>query len=99
MQQVPWALIAAVVVALGWLPVFIKFFRSWQARTNPVSLAICILVALAIYLPTYAVLTLPPSWPLATFLTLDSFSCIAFYVAFWWSHRYFKSDRSRAPSN
>jgi len=87
-------LIVALVIALAWLPVLIKFFRSWRERTNPVSLAICVLVGSSIYLPVYAALLLPASWPLATFLAVDGLACSSFYAAFWWTRKRFHDSRS-----
>src|SRR3990172_12157880 len=69
----PWLFVVALVIALAWVPVLIRFFRSWQARKNPISLAICILVTLAVYLPAYATLAVPPSLALVTFLNIHRY--------------------------
>ena len=42
-------LILAGLQAVAWLPVFARFFASWRARRNPISLAICAMVAMIAY--------------------------------------------------
>lgn len=90
----PWTLAAALVVALAWIPVLLRFFRSWRERANPISLAICVLVAEAIYLPVYAAIVLPPSWPLVTIAFVGGIACGSFYIAFWWAKRRFQDGRN-----
>lgn len=80
--------------ALAWLPILIRFTRAWRTRNNPVSLAICALIAFALYMPLYIAVTFPPRWPTATVLTLGWLSCGMFYVAFRYADRKFPSDRS-----
>jgi hypothetical protein len=88
-----WTLITALAIALAWLPMVIKFFRSWRERGNPVSLAICVLIGLAVYLPVYAVIVLPPSWPLATMVAVSGLVCACFYGALFWAKRRFQNSR------
>lgn len=87
-------LVFALVVALGWLPVLIRFFRSWRERANPISLAICVLISVALYLPVYGAATLEPLWPRATISVLSAVACGTFYAAFWWAKKRFLNSRS-----
>jgi len=93
-----WALTTTLAIALAWLPMVIKFFRSWRARGNPISLAICILIGLAVYLPVYAVIVLPPSWPLATMVVVSGLVCACFYGALFWAQRRFRDGRHDGPN-
>lgn len=90
--------IAASVVALAWLPVLLRFIRSWRTRGNPISLAICVLVLMALYVPPYLVTTLPQSWPVATVVAIDVITCLTFYVTIYYASRKFPDTRTRSPS-
>jgi len=85
----------AVAAALAWIPVFLRFFRSWRARNNPISLAICALILFVLYLPVYLAYTFTPSWPMATVFALDGLSCLTFYGTFFFASRRFPDTRSR----
>lgn len=89
----------ALVVALAWLPVLLRFVRSWRARGNPISLAICVLVLMALYVPPYLANTLPQSWPVATVVAIDVITCATFYATIYYASRKFPDTRTRgAPS-
>lgn len=91
-HEVPIA--ASVLVALAWLPVLLRFFRSWRIRNNPISFAICMLVLFALYMPVFAIASFDfQLWPLATILTLNTMVCITFYVTFRLSDRKFHDAR------
>lgn len=90
--------IAALVVALAWLPVLLRFVRSWRARGNPISLAICVLVLMALYVPPYLASTLSRSWPVATVVAIDVIACSTFYAAIYYASRKFPDTRTRSPS-
>jgi len=90
--------IVALVVALAWLPVLLRFFRSWQARGNPISLAICVLVLMALYVPPYLASTLPRSWPVATVVAIDVITCMTFYVTIYYASRKFPDTRGPHPT-
>lgn len=83
----------AVVVAIAWLPILLRFFRSWRQRNNPISFAICMLVFFALYVPTYVAATFPTSWPVAAIFAVDAMSCLTFYGTFWLSNRRFPDTR------
>lgn len=85
--------IVALVVALAWLPVLLRFIRSWRARGNPISLAICVLVLMALYVPPYLASTLPRSWPVATVVAIDFIACSTFYVTIYYASRKFPDTR------
>ena len=91
----PWALVISLAVALAWVPVLLKFFRSWRERANPISLAICILISTAIYLPVYTAVALPLCWPVATIIVVGGVACVSFYLALWAARKRFRDIRSR----
>jgi hypothetical protein len=84
------------VIALAWIPVFLRFLRSWRTRGNPISLAICALIMLALYIPVYLATAFPDSWPRLTVITLDGISCVTFYVTFRYASRKFPDTRNGA---
>ncbi len=86
-------IIAAAAIAAAWLPVLVRFLRSWRSRGNPISLAICILIAVSMYVPCYLAATLAISWPLATVITVDALTCATFYVAIAAASRKFPDTR------
>jgi hypothetical protein len=86
--------IATLVVALAWIPVLLRFFRSWRARGNPISLAICVMITRAIYVPVYLTTTLPLSWPIATMVAIDVITCATFYTTIHYASKKFPDTRS-----
>ena len=90
----PVAPIAALVVALAWLPVLLRFYRSWRTRGNPISLAICVLVLAALYGPVYLTATLPVSWPVATVGAINFIACATFYVTIHYAAQKFPDTRT-----
>jgi hypothetical protein len=86
-------LVGASAVALAWIPVLVRFVRSWRARSNPVSLAICALVGFAIYVPVYIASVPLPAWTLATVIAINVIACLTFYIAFWYARRTFSDTR------
>lgn len=88
-----WISVVAAVV-LGWIPVLARFFRSWRDRSNPISLAICVLIAEALYLPIYLALERVSSWILATVCAVNMIVCGTFHAAFWWADKRFQSTRN-----
>lgn len=86
-------LVGAIIIALAWLPVLTRFFRSWRARGNPISLAICVLIGFAIYVPCYLAIVFSPSWPIATVNAIDGITCATFYVAIRSASRKFPDTR------
>jgi hypothetical protein len=39
----------AIVTVAVWIPALLKFFRTWKARKNPISLAICTAILLIMW--------------------------------------------------
>jgi hypothetical protein len=88
--------LTALVVALGWLPILIRFLRAWRERSNPISFAICVLILMALYVPPYIASMLPSSWPVAAIVTIDFIACATFYAALYRAARRFPSTRASA---
>lgn len=86
----------AVVVAAGWLPVLAKFFSAWRSRKNPISLAICGVIAFCIYIDAAVVLFLNAGieWTVAVLVGLNAIGCLHFYLSFWWARKRFGDERS-----
>lgn len=42
-------IVLAVVTVSVWIPALLKFFRTWKARKNPISLAICTAILLIMW--------------------------------------------------
>jgi len=89
-----WALIIALGLTFAWIPILLRFFRSWRGRANPISLAICFLVGLAQYVPAYVAIAFPPSWSTASILGMDGITCLAFHGAILWASRRFADTRN-----
>jgi hypothetical protein len=89
------ALSFALGVALAWVPILIKFFRSWRARSNPISLAICLLIGLAGYVPVYVAVMFASAsiWSIATVIGTDGIICFGFHGAVMWSAKRFPDTR------
>jgi hypothetical protein len=86
-NAVLWCLSALLV--LGWLPIFLQFLKNWRGRGNPISLAICFVVAFAIYLglvPLLGAATDPESAALAIQVA-NAVTCGFFHAANGWSKR------------
>jgi hypothetical protein len=90
-DEVPLA--SASAVALAWIPVFLRFVRSWRARSNPISLAICVLIASVIYTPVYVASAFPVGWPTATVIAINTITCATFYITFRYANRKFPDTR------
>jgi len=78
----------AVVLAIAWLPILIKFFRNWRNRANPISLAICFVVAFAMY--TCLIPMVGGSDPQVTALVVqivNAVTCLFFHVSFGWAKK------------
>jgi O-antigen ligase len=80
-------LILSTVLAMAWVPVLLRFFRNWRGRANPISLAICFLVAFAIYI-CYAPLTDTDPVTMAVVIEAVNLAvCVFFYVSFGWAEK------------
>lgn len=91
-------LVISLIGVLLWTPILIKFYRSWSARRNPVSLAICAAVVLIMWS------TLAGMWLVTgriqagelIMATSAMSAAVAIYVhaSFVWSKRRFPDSRS-----
>ena len=93
--------IIALIGAVCWLPLSWRFFKSWQDRKNPVSLAIS---SLALFQSWGMVMSgwsitrghsVDPRWAHAGYMFVSILVCILFFVAFRWSNTSFKEGRAK----
>lgn len=86
-----------IAITAAWTPIFLKFFRTWRARHNPVSLAICGIIALTIYSNAISLgvstFDSNPLWSTVAVIAFNCIACLNCYLAFRWSDRKFHSDR------
>jgi len=96
----PDILLTAVTAALaiGWVPIFMKFREGWKHRRNPVSLAICGVIALMVYSNVLFLLYLSGqttfdalAWAMRVF---NAIALINFYISFKWARIKFDDKRS-----
>lgn len=89
--------IAPVVLALAWIPLFLRFLRGWRNRKNPVSLAICAAISFLIYTNVVSMLLAlgAGDWQTVRALNLlfGAFVIVNFYIAFNWSNQRFPEAR------
>jgi len=90
--------ILSVISAALWIPILTKFYKSWYARQNPVSLAICSLILLILWMAAAGVwiFSSDVSQELITVCSsgLSAMVAIVFHVAFYWSDHRFTDSRS-----
>ena len=95
---VTYFVVAGIAVIL-WLPILLKFYKSWLGRHNPVSLAICALILLLVWS------SVAGAWLVTGSLDADvvilvssglSAMVAAFsHVAFYWSEKRFSGERGK----
>lgn len=89
--------IVPIALALSTVPLLIRFLRGWRSRRNPVSLAICAMIAALIYGDiTTALLALGQgAWETVRTLTIavNGFVVVNFYLSFHWSGQRFPDAR------
>lgn len=96
----------AVALAFAWVPLALKFQRSWRARKNPVSLAICLTMLLFTYANLMFVLAVTgqTSWRFYSVATrsFEVAAIVNFFIAFRWSDTRFagtrQTDQDQSPS-
>lgn len=83
-----------------WVPILVKFYRSWSNRHNPVSLAICALITLIIWMAIAGIWILSGNISHELIVTcsaaLSSSVAIVFHIAFYWSEHKFAGSRQQA---
>lgn len=91
--------VLAGVCTILWVPILLRFYRSWLARGNPISLAICAAILLLMWL------SVAGSW-IATggvnactgmIVSTALSAAVALYahLAFYWSSKNFPSSRNK----
>lgn len=81
------------ILALAWLPILIKFFRNWRGRANPISLAICFIIAFAIYIcivPFFE--TQDPLVMALVVQIVNAVTCLFFHISFGWAKKRWTPD-------
>jgi 4-amino-4-deoxy-L-arabinose transferase-like glycosyltransferase len=91
--------LVAALSAIAWVPILIKFLRAWLTRRNPVSLAICLVIAFIIYtdvitLSVYA-FSGNPTWSFAAICGLNMVVCCNFYFSIRWADKTFRDKREK----
>ena len=92
-------IIASIVAAALWLPIFIHFYRAWRKRKNPISLSICGIVVFV----AYSLLMRPyetkadPEVVLWTAYAAGSATALFFYAAAWEAAHRFRGNRHEDP--
>jgi peptidoglycan biosynthesis protein MviN/MurJ (putative lipid II flippase) len=90
--------ILAVITALAWVPIFLRFFRAWRERKNPISLSICMLIAFPVYSCLFAYWTvyevISDETIAAVMLGANIIACATFYLSFFLSRKRFNDTRN-----
>lgn len=88
----------AVITTLVWLPIVIKFYKSWMVRRNPISLAICCVFILSAWQAVAQAWVFFGSLDAAIVMfatTGMSFvTGLSTHLAFYWSDKKFPEQRS-----
>lgn len=89
--------IVGILAALGWVPVFRHFWKSWRARNNPISLAICGMVGFNIYLNSaiYLFMYNDPVWVAIVIGGVNIAILVNFYFSFRMAKKKFPDAISR----
>lgn len=91
------SLVGLTLIA-AWVPILLRFFRAWKQRHNPVSLAICGVVLLIIYMNVLLIMV--SSFKASLFgalligLGFNVIACFNIHIAFRWSEKKFHDQRS-----
>lgn len=91
----------AAILSIAWIPILLKFYRAWTSRRNPVSLAICLVIAYVVYnnivdLAVYAFAG-DPTWSMGALNAFNLLICVNFYVAIFWAKKHFGETRKNKP--
>jgi len=85
-------------MVMAWVPILLRFVRSWRERRNPVSLAICGLIIYVQFLSLSVAWVVDGSVGLVGLLSvhglLCSAACVNFYAAFRRARHHFRERRS-----
>ncbi len=91
-------IILTLVSVSLWLPILRRFYKSWMGRRNPVSLAICAMIMMAMWAAVAGVwlICASVSAPVVMFTTTGLSSGVAVFAhfSFHWAQRRFPENRS-----
>ncbi len=89
-----------VVLTIAWVPVLVRFFRNWRARSNPISLAIFFLVAGSVYQSFVPLITgsVDPVGAALVVQAVNAVTCLFFHISFSWARKRW-TDRSTDRTN
>jgi hypothetical protein len=82
-------------LVVSWVPLILDRYRLWRARGNPMTLATCLLILLAAYLPVWIVAGPSDPWSWLGVVVVDSLVCGFFYAALAWSRKKFPGGRQQ----
>lgn len=92
----------AVLSIIFWVPIMLRFYKAWTNRNNPVSLAICAMIALIVWSTIAQVWALTDDIePVQIILVVTVMSAVVglySHLAFYWSKKRFPDARSQANS-
>jgi len=91
--------VLAVLCTVLWIPVLLHFYRSWVGRHNPISLAICAAVLLAIWTAIAGAWLVTEVMDVCTVIFVSTCMSTAVavfaHLAFYWSKKRFPETRQR----
>lgn len=94
--------VIAVLLAMGWVPLAVRFRQGWHSRKNPVSLALCVAMLVGMYTELMFGLALlgQASWQFFAISTQAAHIVAVgnLYVSFHWSDRRFPDARRHGYS-
>lgn len=94
----PYFLLALASIGL-WIPILLRFYRSWSNRHNPISLAICATILMLMWAAIAGLWICSESVDATTvmFVTTGLSTTVAIYThaAFYWAKKKFPDNRSR----
>ena len=88
-----WHALGSGLVSLAWVPVLLRFVRSFRERKNPISLAICLVIVLAMHTPLWVLFEPQAPWSWAGVIATSGIVCAAFHASFTLARRRFPNGR------
>jgi len=80
-----------------WIPILLRFYRNWVKRSNPISLSICAIILLLMWISVAGAwdLTGQISRAAIPYVTTTGSLAIAMYahLTFYWARKKFDSSR------
>lgn len=82
---------------LLWIPILLRFYRSWAGRHNPISLAICALILLLVWFAVAGAWLITENISAYTMMVVSTSlsAAVALYAhfAFYWAGKRFSKSR------